>query len=81
MPCIPVCNTNRPHGLSGKNDWKYSQNDNITLVKVKLCLIVTSDSIFIEDVFIAKVETGYLGKGFRVKKDSAGFEPLGKCQH
>ena len=61
--------------------WKYSRNDNITLAKVKLCLMVTSNGIFIEDVFIAKVKTGCLGKGFPVKKDSAGFEPLGKCQY
>ena len=27
------------------SDWKYSQNDNITLAKVKLCLIVTNDGI------------------------------------
>ena len=60
----------------------YSEKDDVTLVKVKLCLVVkTSDGVFIDAVFIDKVKTGYLAKGFQVRKDSAEFKPLGRCQH
>ena len=48
---------------------------------MKLCLVVTiSDGPFIDDVFIDKVKSGYLVKGFQVRKDSFDFKPQGRYQ-
>ncbi|KAL9975540.1 hypothetical protein ACROYT_G012710 [Oculina patagonica] len=56
----------------------FSEKDSLTLVKVKLCLVVkTNDGTFIEDVFKARVKTGYLHANMPVKSYGAGFEPLG----
>ncbi|XP_020628760.1 putative uncharacterized protein DDB_G0290521 isoform X2 [Orbicella faveolata] len=60
------------------SEQKYSEKDGVTFVKVKLCLVVkTSDGTLIHDVIIDKVKSGYLAEGFKVKKDSFEFNPLG----
>ena len=64
------------------SEHEYSAKDSVTLVKMKLCLVVkTSDGPLIDAVFIDKLKTGYLFEGFKVRKDLAGFEPQGRCQH
>ena len=63
------------------SEHKYSEEDGATFVKMKLCLVVKSDGIFIYVVFIYKVKTGYLFEGFEVRKDSVEFKPQGRCQH
>ena len=63
------------------SEHKYSNKDGVTFVEMKLCLVVkTSDGTFVVAVFIDKVKTGYLFKGFEVRKDSVEFKPLGRCQ-
>ena len=64
------------------SEHKYSEKDSVTFVKIKLCLVVkTSDGPLVDAVFIDKLKTGYLFEGFEVRKDSAKFEPVGRCQH
>ena len=64
------------------SEHKYSKTDSFTLVKMKLCLVVkTSDGSLVDAVFIAKLKNDYLFEGFKVRKDSAEFKPLGRCQH
>lgn len=64
------------------SEHEYSAKDSVTLVKIKLCLVVkTSDGPLVDAVFIAKLKNGYLFEGFKVRKDSAKFEPQGRCQH
>ena len=64
------------------SEHKYSEKDSFTLVKIKLCLVVkTTDGPSVDTVFIDKLKTGYLFEGFKVRKDLAGFEPQGRCQH
>ena len=74
-------NDSSKYGDVKVSETNYTEKDGRTLAKVMLCLVVkTSDGTFIEDVFIAKVKTGYLDDGFPVKRDSAEFQPLGKLQ-
>ena len=56
---------------------KFSEKDSLTSVEAKLCLVVKTNE-YIEDVFKAKVKTGYLHPDFPVKSDSAEYETLGK---
>ena len=64
------------------SEHKYSEKDSVTFVEMKLCLVVkTSEGTFVVTVFIDKVTTGSLFEGFKVRKDSVEFKPLGRCQH
>ena len=61
------------------SDEKFSEKDSLTSVEAKLCLVVkANDGTYIEDVFKAKVKTGYLHPDFPVKSDNAEYETLGK---
>lgn len=57
---------------------KFSEQNGKTRMAAKLCLVVKgSDGGLIEDVFKAKVNTGYFHESFKVKIGSAEFQPEG----
>ena len=59
------------------SDATFFKNEGLVQVKAKLCLIVKADGVYIEDVFKAKVKSGYLHKMFPVLNSSAEFEAEG----